>query len=361
MKFEINVENNIKDSFRVAQIRKTYGIDEQKITETFSGNIEIPENWNIGVIVGKSGTGKTTIAKKLFGDYIYNPKYTDDPIIDNFPKNKSMEEISSNLNSVGFSSIPSWLKPYSVLSNGEKMRVDLAMAIIQDKEMIIFDEYTSVVDREVAQIGSFSLQKKIRRDNKKFIAVTCHFDVLEWLEPDWIFNTNKMEFELPRGFLRRPKIKIDIAETKGNWKYFSKYHYLNHEFSPIGATEYTGYINNSPCCFIAWRFVHHHKIKMKRVTRLVVLPDYQGIGIAQKLLTETAKIESKKHNKHKLFIITSNIFFAKNIQKNKNFVLARINNPKKLSKTTMTSLKKTIANNRRTFSFKFCENANGKI
>ena len=358
MKFEISVEKDIKDSFRVAQIRKTYGIDGKKVKETFYGNIEIPENWNIGVIVGKSGTGKTTIAKKLFGDYIYNPKYTDEPIIDNFPKNKSMEEISSILNSVGFSSIPSWLKPYSVLSNGEKMRVDLAMAIMQEREIIIFDEYTSVVDREVAKIGSFSLEKKIRKDNKKFIAVTCHFDILEWLEPDWVFNTDTMGFELPRGKLRRPKIKIDIIETKGNWKYFKKYHYLSREFSQIGATEYTGYVNNKPCCFIAWRFYPHPKIKIKRVTRLVVLPDYQGIGIAQRLLTETAKIESKKHNKHKLFM--SNAFFAKNIQKNKNFCLSAIANPKKISKTAKADLKRTMASNRKTFSFVFCGNTNGE-
>lgn len=360
MKFEINVEKDIKDSFRVAQIRKTYGIDEKKVVETFCGDIEIPKNWNIGVIVGKSGTGKTTIAKKLFGDYIYNPKYTDEPIIDNFPKNKNTEEIFSVLNSVGFSSVPSWLKPYSVLSNGEKMRVDLAMAIMQEREIIIFDEYTSVVDREVAKIGSLSLQRKIRKDNKKFIAVTCHFDILEWLEPDWVFNTDAMEFELPRGRLQRPKIKIDIVETRGNWKYFKKYHYLNHDYTPISATEYTGYINNSPCCFIAWRYCPHPKIKIKRVSRLVVLPDYQGIGIAQRLLTETAKIESKKHNKHKLFIVTSNAFFAKNIQKNKNFRLSGINNPSKISKTMLPGLKKTAANNRKTFSFVFCKNANGE-
>lgn len=359
VEIKIDTEDEAKEI--LLKINSQYGKMTKESIVEFIGDIDIPENWNIGVIVGKSGTGKTTIAKKLFGDYIYNPKYTDEPIIDNFPKNKSMEEISSILNSVGFSSIPSWLKPYSVLSNGEKMRVDLAMAIMQDQEIIIFDEFTSVVDREVAQVGSFSLQKKIRKDNKKFIAVTCHFDILEWLNPDWIFNTDKMEFELPRGRLCRPKIKIDIVETKGNWKYFSKYHYLNHDFSPIAATEYTGYINNNPCCFIAWRFTSHPKIKIKRVTRLVVLPDYQGIGIAQRLLTETAKIESKKHNKHKLDIVTSNVFFAKNIQKNKNFFLNAVHNPKKTSKSLKPSLKKTVANNRKTYSFRFCEITNGNL
>ena len=54
------------------------------------------------------------------------------------------------------------------------------------------------VDLNVAKIGSLAMQKAIRQsDNKKqFIAVTCHFDVIEWLQPDWIFNTNDMTFSL---------------------------------------------------------------------------------------------------------------------------------------------------------------------
>lgn len=78
------------------------------------------------------------------------------------------------------------------------MRCDLARAILSEKELFVFDEFTSVVDRNVAKIGSLAMQKAIRQsDNKKqFIAVTCHFDVIEWLQPDWIFNTNDMTFSL---------------------------------------------------------------------------------------------------------------------------------------------------------------------
>ena len=99
-------------------------------------------------------------------------------------------------NSVGFSSPPSWLKPYSVLSNGEKMRVDLANSLLQNKEIIIFDEFTSVVDRNIAKIGSYAISKAVRKQNKKFIAVSCHDDIIDWLEPDWVFCTNNMQFEL---------------------------------------------------------------------------------------------------------------------------------------------------------------------
>ena len=118
------------------------------------------------------------------------------------PQNSSMEEIAKTFNSVGFSSPPSWLKPYSVLSNGEKMRVDLARSLLLDVPMFAFDEFTSVVDRNVAKIGSYAMQKAIRRTNKRFIACTCHYDVEEWLCPDWVFDTNKMEFQ-------KKNLKID--------------------------------------------------------------------------------------------------------------------------------------------------------
>ena len=32
--------------------------------------------------------------------------------------------------------------------------------------------------------------------DKKFIAVSCHKDILEWLEPDWTFCTDSMIFEI---------------------------------------------------------------------------------------------------------------------------------------------------------------------
>ena len=31
------------------------------------------------------------------------------------------------------------------------------------------------------------------KQNKQFIAISCHYDIIEWLQPDWIFDTNKMQ------------------------------------------------------------------------------------------------------------------------------------------------------------------------
>ena len=74
------------------------------------------------------------------------------------------------------------------------MRVDLARNILSDKELIVFDEFTSVVNREVAKTTSLAINKFINKNNKKFIAISCHDDIIEWLQPDWIYNTDEKSF-----------------------------------------------------------------------------------------------------------------------------------------------------------------------
>tara|TARA_R110000737_G_scaffold54549_1_gene76836 strand:+ start:196 stop:894 length:699 start_codon:yes stop_codon:yes gene_type:complete len=193
--FDIIKESKPKESYRVSSVLNSFDLDIDKIKEHFKGSIDIEnKDWNIGLIVGGSGTGKSTIAKDVFGDCFALCEYSKEAVIDDMPKSKSIKEITKAFTSVGFSSPPSWLKPYQVLSNGEKMRCDLANSILQEKDIVVFDEFTSVVNREVAKTGSLAIAKAIRKLNKKFVAVGCHSDILEWLQPDWIYNTDEQRF-----------------------------------------------------------------------------------------------------------------------------------------------------------------------
>jgi ABC-type ATPase with predicted acetyltransferase domain len=145
--------------------------------------------------VGRSGSGKTSIAKQLFHEaYTRGFEYSHKCVLDDFPEALETGEITKTLCSVGFSSPPDWLKSYDCLSQGEKMRVDIARALCLDQNEIVFDEFTSVVDREIAKVSAYAISKAVRRSKKKFIAVTCHYDVVDWLDPDWVFSTDTMEF-----------------------------------------------------------------------------------------------------------------------------------------------------------------------
>jgi len=66
---------------------------------------------------------------------------------------------------------------------------------------------------------------------------------------------------------------------------------------------YIGYIENNPVCFFAVLHFPHPNVKnFKKGHRLVVLPDYQGLGIGHVFSSEIAEFYKKQGFR---FIITS--------------------------------------------------------
>lgn len=356
LEFDIVKKVNPEKTFRVASIMGKFDLQSNQIEERFTGNIQIPEKWQIGLIVGKSGTGKTTIAKQLFPDsYITNFEYKAEAILDDMPENRSIEEISKTFNSVGFSSPPSWLKSYYVLSNGEKMRVDLARAILEENKLFVFDEFTSVVDRQVARIGSFAMQKAIRKTDKQFIAVTCHSDVIDWLLPDWIFNTDDMTFRIQTEEQKknRPELQFRIWEQRDrkqeHWKIFSRYHYLSHVHSK-SATMYLCSINDKICgiCSVINQPLANGK-SLKKIHRLVILPDYQGLSIGILFLNKIASIY--RINKQRIGIVTSSPSLIYGLRSSADWICSRLGRGS--LHNGLSSMNRSSSINRITASFEY--------
>jgi GNAT superfamily N-acetyltransferase len=227
-------------------------------------------SWNIGLIVGPSGSGKTQLLKRNYGITESSSWNENKAIV------TQMENGVNKLQAVGLSSAPSWVRPFHVLSNGEQFRANLARSLANDTT---FDEFTSVVDRTVAKSTSHATQRFIRQSGLKGIVfASCHYDVAEWLQPDWIYDTMKEEF-LPRGSLqRRPEIKIDIYRCDRSWwKVFEKHHYLSDVLGP--GRNYLGLWDEKPVVFGAVIAMPGMIKDAWRGHRTVVLPDYQGLGI----------------------------------------------------------------------------------
>lgn len=61
--FDIVKKASPTESFRIKSVIGHYDLQQSNTIEHFVGDIDLPDRWNIGLIVGRSGTGKTTIAR----------------------------------------------------------------------------------------------------------------------------------------------------------------------------------------------------------------------------------------------------------------------------------------------------------
>lgn len=297
VKIQANVECPVYDSFRVKQVCGMFDMNAAaKAAEQFEVDVPtLDEEWKIGLILGPSGSGKSTITRQAFGEYLYqNADWPGDrAVIDCFGEETSIKTITHALTAVGFSSPPGWVKPYTVLSNGEKFRCDMARALLTESPLVVMDEFTSVVDRTVAKIGSAAIAKGIRsgRIERRFVAVSCHYDIAEWLQPDWVVDMATQT--LARGCLQRPPIKMEIRRVDPSaWNLFKKHHYLTAEINH-SAVCFIAFVDGSPAAFDAWLpFVGRLKgtQKARRGHRTVCLPDFQGVGIGAALFNANASL-----------------------------------------------------------------------
>lgn len=305
--FDVVVDCPVHDSFRVQQVAGMFDVPLcERATERFQ--VELPTedaSWQIGLIVGPSGSGKSTVARHAFAEDLYQEQDwpTDRAVIDCFDE-LPIRDVVSLFTAVGFGSPPSWIKPYHVLSCGERFRCNLAKALGMPptesaqagppaQKTVVYDEFTSVVDRTVAKVCSAAIAKGIRRGHLpcRFVAVTCHYDVAEWLEPDWVLDMANSE--LSRRRLRRPAIKLEVHRCRlAAWELFKRHHYLTSALAPQARCYLTTW-NGVPVNFCATLPVIAKRAH-RRFTRIVTLPDFQGLGIGTRSMAAVAELHRQE-------------------------------------------------------------------
>lgn len=366
LKLDCHLLCTLRDSFRIRQIA---GMFDLPIGATTGAHVraQVPgfdEPWEIGMIVGPSGSGKSAIAKAAYRSNLVQPsRWPRDVAIVDAMGDGPIHRITHTLTCVGLGSPRTWVKPYGVLSNGEKFRCDLARALLKAMRndardadsaspspntpgecrgggrsndggahesltgagsalclpLIVMDEYTSVVSRAIARVASAAMSRAIRSKQipVRFVAVTCHEDVIPWLRPDWVLRMQpggseeqsdpksqisnlKSEISdassdsflgvLTRGRPERPKIDLDIRRVSRDlWPLFRRHHYLSGSLHPA-AQCFAAYFENEPAAFCAALPFPHPRRPGWREHRLVCLPDFQGIGIGTQLSEAVARM-----------------------------------------------------------------------
>jgi ABC-type Mn2+/Zn2+ transport system ATPase subunit len=273
-------------------------INKKSVHHLKVDNINIPDDWSVGVIYGASGSGKTTLAKSLFGDDIFQTVLNEDlPIINQLPAEYTYDQCAAILNGIGLTSVVCWVRPVKTLSNGQRARAEAALLMTQNEGITVIDEWTSVVDRTVAKVMSHCVQKHARKQNKQIVILSCHHDIIEWVKPDWLIDCNKQEFQLPASndffFQPREQLQFGIREVgRETWRYFSKYHYLSDKL-PGGKIYTFGLFHGDNQigfqCFANYVPYKEGKPKIFHSNRTVIHPDYAGLGMGIKVINETSQ------------------------------------------------------------------------
>lgn len=209
----IEVDQTVPEftSYAAERTRGLYNVDAGDGSR-FQLRAELPvekDDWSIGVVVGPSGSGKSSILRELvdagWREWAGEGWTPGAPVIQDLG-GEDYAKATAALAAVGLGSVPSWLRPRSVLSMGEGFRADLAallLATAGTEATIAIDEFSSVLDRQVAQVGAGAFAKAWRKkgEKRRVILFSCHYDILEWVQPDWWLDTKEGldEFEADRG------------------------------------------------------------------------------------------------------------------------------------------------------------------
>ena len=180
------------------------------------------------------------------------------------------------------------------MSNGEQFRANLARLVSEAPARAVLDEFSSVVDRQIARIGAGAFAKAWRRTQGQVVLLSCHYDILDWVRPDWVFDTATGQFQ--RGCLwRRPAIEVDI-ESCGweHWPAFEPHHYLKLPHM-IAATCYVARVQGQLVAHVA---VSTRSRVEARACRLVVMPEWQGAGVGLRFLNAVCEMWRQGRNRY---------------------------------------------------------------
>ncbi len=177
---------------KVVQVCRMFGLTVDRLREN-NTNINCRLEINDGDIVyitGPSGAGKSVLLGALEKSVPTSKKVnlariklpTDKTLIDCI--DDDFFSCLKTFSTAGLNDVFCILNQPCNLSEGQKYRFRLAMALAAGKKFIFADEFCSNLDRITAAVISYNIHKFARRNGVTFILAASHDDILLDLVPD---------------------------------------------------------------------------------------------------------------------------------------------------------------------------------
>ena len=311
------------------------GIDETKRFPVFENFSLYFHRGDMIYITGDSGGGKTLLLKafkRFFGaEAIGLSELEIDPeetLIEGV--GRDVREAIETLSLCGLNDAFLFLRKSKELSDGQKYRYKLAK-LMDDKEkhVWIIDEFCATLDRVMARIIAYLIQKVARKLGKTVVVATTHQDLVEDFQPDIVVEKGfENEVEVISKEIAHEKCSIfkGVKIEKGiieDYTKLSRFHYktkgkdesaglrlkdcyrLLFNDKLIGVIVYSrSYLNlKARNMVFGERYVYTpgdlHKARLineeiARISRVVVHPKFRGIGLGAFLVRETLPLVKAK-------------------------------------------------------------------
>ncbi len=308
-------------SLRASQVMDHFGIGFETGRHVIADGFDLPvRDGDVVCFTGASGSGKSSlmraVAKQLSGVLNVDDLTLPDRILVE-AIDLPVEESLPLLSSCGLGEAHLLLRTLAELSDGQRYRFRIALAVSRKPRWIVADEFSATLDRTLANVIAFNVRRIADRTGIGFLLATTHEDIIPDLAPSlhvqcrldgdiaWTRHDGKKKRTL------RLLGELDItAATKTDWPYFARWHYRSHH---IGFTKFLTLLwhGDEPigiCVFCSPplslrqrnRFFGLHgkrsrtKIRAMNsqlviLSRVVLHPTYRGAGVAAKFIRRSCE------------------------------------------------------------------------
>ncbi len=195
MKYQLDCGYDIKPrsmSCAARMVANHFGLDDADTRRVIAEDLEVEVcPGEIVLWTGDSGSGKSslmrTLARQLEGViWLDELVWCERRLIDLMEGD--WKDRVSMLGACGLGEAHLMLRTPGELSDGQRMRFRLALAVSRRPTWLVVDEFTSSLDRVLAKVLAFNLQRVCRMRGIGLLAATTHRDIAEDLQADWEMN-----------------------------------------------------------------------------------------------------------------------------------------------------------------------------